>query len=174
MIRKIAIPFLFAAIITTWTSPALAEKIVWQTTAMSCTPTSTTASEKKYVTTAGRVKFRDGQSGRISFTCPVSLPSGVGTYYIQGAFTSPSFQYGKGNSVQLRHAHKRTGAVSTILSATIRMENQPKTKFGTVTSGPKKYSVNKKDYVHWVSFSLSRPTGNGVSPAFLGVEIIRR
>jgi len=153
---------------------AQAQPVVWSTTAMTCTPTSTTAEQRKFVTTAGRVKFKDNAFGQISFLCPITRSFPKGKYAIQGAFTHPDATYGKGNSLQLRRANKLTGAVSTILSATIRAEQYPPgKKWGTVMSPPKDITFDMQKYVYWVSFSVSRPTAAGESQAFLGVEIVR-
>jgi len=168
---------LLAAIMLTmvaFPSLASAQSVVWSMTAMTCTPTSTTAEQQKFVTTAGRVKFKDNAFGQISFLCPVTRSFPNGKYAIKGAFTRPNATYGKGNSLQLRRANKLTGAVSTILSATIRQEQYPPgKKWGAVMSPPKDITFDMQNYFYWVSFSVSRPTAAGESQAFLGAEIVQ-
>jgi hypothetical protein len=148
-------------------------KVVWSMIAMTCTPTSTTAMQRKFVTTAGRIKFKKNAFGSISFLCPITPTIRSGKLAVEGKFTWPSATFGKGNSLVLRRANKRTGAVETILNAVIRMDHPQSKKWGTVSSPPKKIEFDFEKFFYWVQFSVSRPTSGGESPAFLGVQIVR-
>ena len=48
---------------------ARADKIVWQSIAMACVPTSDTVDASNYLTTAGGVRHHAGETGLISFIC---------------------------------------------------------------------------------------------------------
>jgi hypothetical protein len=78
-------------------------------------PTADTVRESKYVTTAGRVKFSVGQSGRISFVAPVQIPLPEGRYVLRAHLerTIPDlFQ----TSIALRRASHFDGDVETLLN----------------------------------------------------------
>lgn len=121
-----------------YANAAYAQTVVWSSPAMACTPTATTLAERKYVTTGGKVKFKDNASGQISFVCPISRALPGGQYSVQGAFTRPSTMYGDGNALQLRRTNKKTGAVETVLSAVITQDGFPaRMKWGSVVSPPK-------------------------------------
>ena len=145
----------------------------WSMIAMACTPTHTTAEQRRYVTTGGKIKFKDGASGTISFICPISETLKNGSYHVQGHFAWPSSKFGKGNSLQLRTMDKRTGAVSTVLNATTAIDGR-NTKWGTLLSKNKLVGFGNEHQDYWVQFSLSRPTGKGESPSFSSVSLIKR
>src|SRR5262245_39325213 len=97
-------------------SSLFAQGAVWSSAAMACVPTGTTAETAKYITTAGGVKFKDGESGSISFVCPVSIPLPAGQYRVTG-LASVSFPSDEGIKFMLRRAHKATGAVATLIES---------------------------------------------------------
>lgn len=145
----------------------------WSSTAMGCTPTHSTAEQQRYVTTGGKVKFKDGASGSISFVCPITETLRNGEYYVEGNFTNPSFMFGKGNSLQLRTMNTHTGAVSTVLNARTAIDGRG-TKWGRVMSTSKLIGFENDRHVYWVQFSISRPTGEGESPSFSAVSVMKQ
>ena len=153
-------------------TPALAETTVWSAVAMACTPTHTTAAQNRYVTTGGRVKFKPGATGVISFICPVTtkLPSGrykIKGFYSQGGITE--------HHVQLRRAHVRTGAVSTLLSGDISAVS-PSEKIAVRHSGnPQgKISFDLQNFVYWVQITLKTSDASAQSSSALGAALARQ
>ena len=125
--------------------------VVWQSTAMSCVPSSTSIEEAKYITTAGRVKRKNGQYGAIALICPVSTPLKTGYYNIRGMFKSVTAN--KYASFQLRKAHNVTGAVSTVLNANYIQRKANKNHFRSLTSAKKYVNFDFWNYTYWVQIT---------------------
>ena len=155
--------------------PTFAETVEWQSTAMACIPTSTTAEQNRYITTAGRVKFKPGKSGLIAFMCPVSRPLPTGKYKIRGRIKTESKTPLNLNDIgiSLRSAHNVTGAVKTVLRAN-NVENANGNKFRFDDSLTKKIKFDFRNFTYWVSLSYRRKTGNSRELSILSVQLIRK
>ena len=147
---------------------------VWSTPAMGMVPTSETVRENKYITTAGRVKFKVGEAGKITFIAPVtvSLPSGEYALRAQLERTVPDLL---GTEIQLRRARRGDGAVETIL-ACVGVQGGPVTNNVRSTSSPiKTLAVDLSQHFYWVQ--VTDVNNNPATPesvdAVIGVEIVR-
>ncbi len=162
--------FFLCTAIVLFAAPALAQSTVWSAVAMACTPTHTTVEQNRYITTAGRVKFRPRATGNITFICPVTSQLPRGKYKISG------FYSGTGSiGVQLRRAHVRSGAVSTILSGDIFFTSS-NYKMSEVHNG---YSQNTlsfdlRNFVYWVQITIKNNRSGAQSRAILGAALTRQ
>jgi hypothetical protein len=152
-----------------WYSSAFAQGTVWSSAAMACIPTGGTAEQAKYITTAGGVKFKDGESGSISFVCPISTPLPDGEYRVSG-YASVSFPSDNGIKFLLRRAHKATGTVTTLIASNyVRWNTLSSRRFWYVeNTTPVAVNFDFSTYVYWVQMTDQIP---GVS--LLGVELRR-
>lgn len=143
--------------------------VVWSTPAMACIPTATTAAEAKYVTTAGRIKFKDGHSGTLSFLCPVTVPLPNGTYVLAARANPPSADQ-TGLGFALRQADLDSGVVSTpIETDTIEASTQSASAFRLIVNAvPGSVSFHTGNNIYWVQITHKRP---GVS--ILAVYLVR-
>src|SRR4051794_16207312 len=103
---------LFTTLILCASTRVCLADVKWSSPAMACVPTSTTAEEARYITTAGRVKFKDDAPGSLSFICPVSNRLPDGRYAVAGMvnLTSPNYS---GLKFALRRVERNTGNVET-------------------------------------------------------------
>lgn len=151
------------------TIPALAETVEWSSAAMACTPTSSTVAEGRYVTTAGRVKFKEGQVGTISFVCPVSGELRNGSYILKAHTTSG----GPGKTfVNLRRSKKDSFSVTTILDADIYIAI-PNNKHESQKSGRGQVVFNTKEFYYWVQLTVKKSDASG-ELAIHGVELLKQ
>jgi hypothetical protein len=153
--------------------PAFADTIEWQSTAMTCVPTSTTIEQNKYVTTAGRIKFKPGESGLISFLCPVSKPMPTGDYTLRGKIKTPIPDL-FGIDIALRRANNVSGAVETVLSVNSVQSGNITEGFRSADSSSKKITFDFEKFTYWVQISYKRDDSNSNSLAVLSVRLIRR
>lgn len=151
--------------------PAFADTIEWQSTAMACVPTGGTVEQKRYVTTAGRVKFKPGKAGIIRFICPVSRPLPSGEYALRGRIKSPIPDL-FGISLLLRKANNSSGNVSTVLSAK-RVRTGNVSGFRTATSDSKVINFDFDRDTYWVVISYRRDNAQGETLSVLSVQLIR-
>ena len=153
-----------------FSAPALADTIEWQSTAMACVPTATTVEQNKYVTTAGRVKFKPGQSGKITFICPVSRPLPSGEYVLRGRIKTPSPDR-FGMSMSLRKANNSSGNVTTVLSVNM-VQTGSVSGFRTASSILKAVDFDFDRDTYWVQISHKRDNAPGTL-SILSVQLIR-
>ena len=147
---------------------------VWSSPAMCFVPTGETAREHKYVTTAGRVKFQPGQSGRISFVTAVSAPLPDGRYVLRAHLerTTPDLF---GTSIILRRASHTSGAVETLLN-TVGVEGSlgdPQNNVRFSDSPVKSLDFDLNRFYYWVQVTNERrtPQTNETVDAVLGVTL---
>ena len=151
--------------------PALADTIEWQSTAMACVPSGSTVEQNKYVTTAGRVKFKPGQSGKITFICPVSRPLPSGEYVLRGRIKTP-IPDRFGISLQLRKANNSSGNVNTVLSVNmVQTGNVSGFRFADSILKAVDFDFDRDTY--WVQISYSRDSAQGETLSILSVQLIR-
>ncbi len=163
-----AMVFFFCASLSV---PALADTIEWQSTAMACVPTGGTVEQNKYVTTAGRVKFKPGQSGSISFICPVSRPLPSGEYVLRGRIKTP-IPDRFGISLSLRKANNSSGNVSTVLSVnSVQTGNVSGFRFASSAHKAIDFDFGRDTY--WVQISYRRDNAQGETLSILSVQLIR-
>lgn len=144
-------------------------EVVWSTPAMACVPTATTAAEAKYVTTGGRIKFKDGHSGTLSFVCPVSVPIPGGTYVLEGRANLPTPDT-TGVGFALRQAFYTSGEVTTLLE-TDGVKASPTSSapaFRVIVNVVPRYLGLSPNNGYWVLITHQRP---GVS--ILSVHLVR-
>lgn len=152
-------------------SSSFAETVEWSSVAMACVPISNTVEEGKYVTTAGRVKFKDRKSGLISFICPVTQELRSGEYTLKGHTTGFGLP-----TIVLRQSEKDNYSVINMLNADIYF-GVPGNKYGTQHSGThKQLNFDSKRFYYWVQITIKKSNNadTGVPTAIHGVELIRK
>lgn len=150
---------------------AHAETTEWSVVAMNCTPSHSTVQQNRYITTAGRVKFKPGATGLISFICPLTSQLPTGKYKLK-AFQS----VGTGTAgVELRRAHVRSGAVSTMLAGAIFLK-VPSDEMGVLHSGNPQNTINfdLENFVYWVQITIRTNNPSAQSPSVLGAALSRQ
>ncbi len=152
--------------------PTFADTVEWQSTAMTCVPTSQTIEENKYVTTAGRIKFKTGKFGLISFLCPVSKPMPAGKYTLRGKIKTPAPDL-FGIAIQLRRAHNVTGDVATVLNVSGVQQGNITKNFRSTDSARKQVKFDFIEYTYWVQISYKRNSANSDSLSVLSVQLLR-
>ena len=147
-------------------------KSVWHANAMSCVPTPSTIKEEKYIKSGGRVKFKSGESGLISFTCPFTLPDSSGKYFL--SLNVRSAHRGDNNSfkAKLRKAPFSNGAVETILSITNNTSNKPM-MFKSMGSRAKKITFDSRKNSYWVQISQTKSATDNFDNAMLSVVLTK-
>ena len=152
--------------------PSFAETVEWSSAAMACIPTANTVAEGRYVTSAGRVKFKNNKFGLISFICPVSKQLRDGAYILKAHQT-----IGRSvTAIVLRQSIKDSDSVSNILDANI-YKVVTGSKYSIKWSGNplKKLKFNNKKYYYWVQITIKKRSNIGTDEtAIHGVELIRQ
>lgn len=147
--------------------------IVWATPAMCMVPTAETARENKYVTTGGRVKFKVGESGMISFVAPIHISLPEGRYALRAHIerTVPDLF---GTTIQLRRARRAGGGVETILSCS-KVQTGTAIVVRHADSDPKMMKVDLDEFYYWVQVTnkIDTPMTDDIVDAVLGVGLIR-
>lgn len=151
-------------------SPSFAGTVEWSSAAMACTPTSSTVAEGRYVTTAGRVKFKKGKFGLISFICPVTRKLKKGSYILK-SHTTLTGSRGQ-TSITLRKSKKDSNSISNILTANISLAKTAN-KHQSQKSGPKKLIFDTNKFYYWVQLTIKKSNARG-ERAIHGVELIRQ
>jgi hypothetical protein len=143
--------------------------VKWSVAAMTCVPSSSTAKENKYVTTAGRVKFKNDATGTIVFICPVSAPLPDGKYRLNARVKKgmPPSEL----DVNLREAHKSTGAVNALISAD-SVSSVVSYDF-SIYSGQADIDFQFEDTFYWVQFAINRESTAVPAWSVLGLELVR-
>lgn len=133
--------------------------------AMSFIPTSTTLSEQKYETIAGRIKFKLGETGQLTFVCP--LPS-VQQYKNDknGGITMELRYYRElrasqaSVSVVLRRYSLITGNVQTVLQMDTDNENPPgpsgQSNYFAKIEASRNAILNMSKYGYYFQITLKR------------------
>jgi len=165
--------FLLILLLSTAT-PSFAETVEWSSVAMACVPTASTLAEGRYVTTAGRVKFKKGKLGSISFICPISNKLRSGSYILKG-YTTHSSDVARTDGqarITLRKSKKDAYLISNVLGSDV-FRLILGTKYRTQESFPKQLTFDTNSFYYWVQLTLER---NGVrgEAAIHGVELIRQ
>ena len=166
---NLVLPLILAFGIVT---PSFAETVEWSSAAMACTPTASTVEQSRYVTTAGRVKFKDDKYGLISFICPVSKQLRNGEYVLRSHLTNGRSII----SIVLRQSTKDGYSVANILDADIFF-TQGGSKYSIQHSGNplKTLSFDNKKYYYWVQITIKKSKNIGAdTQAIHGVELIRK
>ena len=130
------------------------DAIVWSTPAMCMVPTADTVRDNKYITTAGRIKFRVGQAGRIKFVAPDLF----------------------GTAIALRRARRGDGAVTTVLECVGVQGGSDEDNVRFSDSEGKQLEVDLDAFYYWVQVTdvnTSPATSTSVD-AVLGVGLLRR
>lgn len=170
--RQSVIVFAFFAASVIIPRVAEADTVEWSAAAMTCTPSATTIAQNKYVTTAGVVKFKPNESGRIVFLCMVSSPLPDGTYFLAGQIEAASPNH-TGLKMQLRRRHKVSGAISNIASAaTVSIADQPLRRFASQFPTDINFEFDK--FVYWIQITMDKESAaSAVPPPLLNAELIR-
>jgi hypothetical protein len=150
------------------------DTVVWSTPAMCMVPTARTAEENKYVTTAGRIKFKVGESGKITFLAPVQVPLPEGRYTLRAHLerrTPDLF----GTTIQLRRARRAGGAVETVLSCAGVQGGSVQNNVRFSDSPTKSLKVDLDEFYYWVQVTdvNESPATSDSVDAVLGVGLIR-
>lgn len=149
----------------------LAGLIVNQTTARAekygtiagaaCVPWDTTIAAAKWQTNIGGMEFKSGQSGSISFACPVLL---LGDTYIPNLYYSNDGD-GATNSyyvqAQFRKKNKSSGSDSVI--CTIYSS-------GGTGSDCSQITIDNDTYVYYVYVTVARPGSPSYAIRFNGID----
>lgn len=154
------------------TTNAVADIVEWQSVAMTCVPTATTIEQKKYVTTAGVIKFKPNESGAIVFLCPVSSPLPTGDYTLRGRIKTPQPDL-FGIGLQLRKKHNVTGAVNTVLSVSGVQRGDITDSFRHADSASKRIVFDFEKFSYWVQISYKRNNANSNTLSVASVQLIR-
>ncbi|ANM30268.1 hypothetical protein ABI59_12770 [Acidobacteria bacterium Mor1] len=177
---KRAIPTILALLSLAGAAPCLADEVVWKADAMSCVPTSATASAGNYVTTAGRVKFARGAVGTLSFICPFD-PSDLrfgGRFQLEALVRNREDFASLYPTVkaQLRAVRESDGAVLNVL---LTDRQDPATIFSTFR---RLYSRDaliawSDDYTYYVQVTLQRSRIDRIGgveqiPSLLSVALV--
>ncbi len=150
----------------------LAYERMWSSAAMACVPTAQTIAENKYVTTAGRVKFKEGYTGTISFICPVTRSLKKGKYNLimvaklNGGSSVPSARLveQKGSTYQIKNLLVSDQLIPSGLS----------TGYDAYWSDQKEINIDINGYnYYWVQLSIKKITEAGSGHAIEGVKLIR-
>jgi hypothetical protein len=152
----------------------MADQVVWSTPAMCMVPASRTVREGKYITTAGRVKFDVGQSGRITFFAAVASPLPEGEYVLR-AHLERTIPDRFGTTIALRSARHAGGAVSTLLSCVGVQRDPVKNNVRFTDSDRKKLAIDLDTYYYWVQVddNQATPVTTETVKATVGVSLIR-
>ena len=145
---------------------------------MSCVPTSTTAEEKKYITTAGRVAFKERQTGLISFIC--QMPSFKRSKKIDAVnLTMDYYRRSSGGRIKasIRKVHRRTGAVSDVVTVNSAFGGSTRS-FRSVSNGSQE-KLSFEDYTYYLQFTLKQdrievrpPELEGQAPTILRMAVL--
>jgi hypothetical protein len=137
-------------------------------------PTSETAQENKYLTTAGRIKFKLGASGKITFVAPVQIPLPEGTYALRAQLERKDPDL-FGTTIQLRRARSFDGAVDTLLSCVGVQAGSVENNVRFSDSPVKSMKVDLDKFYYWVQVSNANniPATSDTVDAVLGVGLIR-
>lgn len=122
---------------------------------MSCTPTSGTLAELKYITSAGRVKFKKGVTGLISFVCaipPFKKSAGLDASNLTMDYYQGSF--GGQISAKIRRVHRKSGAVEDVVS--VKSVRGGDTKHFRSVSGHNGSKISFDDFSYYVQFTLKQ------------------
>jgi len=151
---------------------AAADTVEWSTTAMTCTPSASTASEDKYVTTAGVVKFKPNTFGQIVFLCSISRPLPSGLYFLSSNIEANSVR-ARGLELKLRSRHKTNGGIRNIISASaVSTSNNPLRRFSS--QFPVSVDFDFSTHTYWVQITMKRPdSSSAVPPPILNADLIR-
>ncbi len=148
--------------------------IVWSTPAMCMVPTADTVKENKYVTTAGRIKFKVGESGRITFVAPVQIPLPEGRYILRAQLERriPDLF---GTTIELRRARRGNGAVETVLSCVGVQAGPVQNNIRVSDSPAKNMKIDLNEFFYWVQVTdvNQTPATPDSVDAVLGVGLIR-
>jgi hypothetical protein len=151
------------------------DTIVWSTPAMCMIPTADTVRDNKYITTAGRIKFRVGQAGRITFVAPIQTPLPEGEYFLR-AHLERRIPDLFGTEIALRRARRGDGAVTTVLECVGVQGGSDEDNVRFSDSEGKQLEVDLDASYYWVQVTdvnTSPATSTSVD-AVLGVGLLRR
>lgn len=150
------------------------DTVVWSTLAMCMVPTADTVKEHKYVTTAGRVKFRIGESGTIAFLAPVQVSLPQGSYILRAKIVREAPNLA-GLSIQLRRARLGNGAVDTLLSCSSVQTGSVQNNIRSSDSSVKNMKVDLDTFFYWAQVTLvnNTPATADTIDSVLGVSLIR-
>jgi len=150
------------------------DTIVWSMPAMCMVPTASTAQENKYVTSGGRIKFKVGESGKITFVAPVQIPLPEGKYALR-AHLERKVPDLFGTTIQLRRARRVGGAVNTVLSCAGVQSGSVQNNIRFSDSPTKSMKLDLDEFYYWVQVTdVNRtPAARDSVDAVLGVGLIR-
>jgi hypothetical protein len=146
---------LFAFLLLGTTKTFARENMYWSINPMSCTPISDTLREQKYITTGGRVKFKDGVIGLISFICPIppfNTNAGIDLVALSMDYYQDSFE--GIISAKVRRANLKTGAVQDVVRVQSSRGGSPSSFHRVVNHSSTIIDLN--DYTYWVQFTLKQ------------------
>jgi hypothetical protein len=149
---------------------------VWSTPAMGMVPTAETVREDKYVTTAGRVKFKVGQAGKITFVAAIPFPLPKGQYVLR-AHLERKVPDLFGTEILLRRARHAGGNVETLLKC-VGVQGaigDPQNNVRFSDSESKSLEVDLNEHYYWVQVTDVNATVATVDSvdAVVGVGLIR-
>ncbi|MCX2678968.1 hypothetical protein OOZ15_03360 [Galbibacter sp. EGI 63066] len=147
---------------------------VWSIPAMCMTPTANTVQENKYVTTAGRVKFKAGESGKIVFVASVSKSFPEGRYALRAHLERKVADL-LGTNIQLRRANRVNGAVETILTCVGVQIDPVQNNIRFSDSNVENLKIDLDKFYYWIQVTDSNasPATKDSVDAVLGVSIVR-
>jgi hypothetical protein len=148
--------------------------VVWSTPAMGMVPSSRTVREDKYVTTAGRVKFDVGKSGRITFVASLTTPFPQDTYHLLAHVERPGPDLA-GARITLRRARRADGAVDTVLTCDSVQSGPTTNNVRFARSPDRELAIDLNTYYYWVQVDdeTSVPATAQTVRATLGVSLVR-
>ncbi|MGH8524466.1 MAG: hypothetical protein ACREXY_09690 [Gammaproteobacteria bacterium] len=147
-------------------------RVVWSAPAMCMVPTSRTVREDKYVTTAGRVKFDDGQAGRIAFVAAITTPLPEDSYQLVAHIVRAGPDLA-GETIVLRRARRTDGAVDTVLECTDVQSQGVQNNVRSATSTFERFAIDLDTHYYWVQVNDVTETPQEVRST-LGVSLARR
>jgi hypothetical protein len=152
------------------------DRVFWSTVAEAMVPSYDTIRERKYITTAGRVKFATGEFGSILFNAPIvhGLPR---RRYTLRAHLERDEVTVPGLSVKLRSAGRVRGNISDVMTCTTLLPNVDggiEHKILLFDSPEVETSINLQDAFYWVQVRLEQalPFRADTVYAVLGVSLL--
>jgi hypothetical protein len=164
-------------VIYLFSHPVFADENMWSSAAMACVPTAQTIAENKYVTTAGRVKFKDGYTGTISFVCPLTRSLKKGKYNLimvaklNGGSSVPSARLveQRGSKYQITNL-----LVADNLIPSGFPSGHPSAGYDAYWSDKKEINIDIDGYnYYWVQLTINKQNEAGAGHAIEGVKLVR-
>ena len=164
-------------IIYLFSQTTFARERMWSSAAMACAPTAQTIAEKKYVTTAGRVKFKEGYTGTISFICPVTRTLKKGNYNLIMVA-----KLNGGSSVPTARLVEQQGSIYKIKNLLVAgnlipsgfPSGHPSAGYDAYWSDVEEINIDiDSNNYYWVQLTINKSASAGSGHAIEGVKLVR-